>query len=80
MARVKGVSDEHAGWLTRAVYAASRRRLRRVPGPVRVTAHNGWVLTAMCGFEMGLERAHHVEERLKVLAEIRAATMVGCPF
>jgi len=31
-------------------------------------------------FEFAGERAHRVEARLKELAQIKAATLVGCPF
>lgn len=80
MARIEGVSDRDAGWFARIVYAFSRKKLKRVVGPLRVAAHQPWILAAMGGFEMGLERARRVEERLKALGEIRAATLVGCPF
>jgi hypothetical protein len=80
MSRINGIKDREAGWFARLVYRFARQRLGRVPVPLRVMAHHSWVLAGSGGFEMALERSHAVEERVKVLAEIRAATLVGCPF
>jgi hypothetical protein len=45
-----------------------------------VIGHHPWTLAAVGAFEMALDRSRHVEGRLKELAQIKAATLVGCPF
>jgi hypothetical protein len=84
--RIEGISDERAGLFARFVFWLTRRKLRkldgngRVVGPVRVMAHHPTLLATYGSFESGLERCRKVPERLKSLAMIRAATLVGCPF
>ena len=43
-------------------------------------AHNGWVLAANGAYELAIARANRVPERLKALASLKAAAMIGCPF
>jgi len=48
--------------------------------PVKITAHHPRLLRAYGEMETGQAAAHSVEPALKSLAEIKAATMIGCPF
>jgi AhpD family alkylhydroperoxidase len=66
--------------VARIAYAISRRRYGHVLGPIAVTAHNPTVLTGYLAFELALERADRVDQRLEDLAGTRAATLTGCPF
>jgi AhpD family alkylhydroperoxidase len=58
----------------------ARRRVGRVPAPVGIMAHHRAVLAAAMGFELGLERARDVDVKLKELAVLKAASLVGCRF
>jgi hypothetical protein len=80
MARIEGVSETRAAWLARLAYRFARRRLGKVPEPVAVTAHHAWILGGMGAYELALERARLVDPKLKALASIKAAALVGCPF
>ena len=80
MARIEGVSDAEAGLVTRGVYLGTKRMLRRVPEPLRIMAHSKPVMWADVMFELALGRAHSVPARLKSLASIKAAALVGCVF
>jgi hypothetical protein len=80
MSRIEPVSERHAGWFVRLVYSFAKKRLGKVPGPLRVLAHHPTLLAGTGAFEMSLERARRVEPRLKNLAQIRVATLVGCVF
>jgi hypothetical protein len=80
MARIEGLSKKRASWLTRFVYWMSERMFKRLPEPVTVAAHNGAVFRAIVGYEFFFGKASRVDHRLKALAEVKAATMVGCPF
>jgi alkylhydroperoxidase family enzyme len=65
----------------RLVALAARRRLGRVPAFVGILARHPGVLAGAAVFEGALDkRAHVVPARLKELAALRAATLVGCPF
>jgi hypothetical protein len=80
MARIEGVPPRRAGLLVRLVYRLSRRMIGKVPEPLAIAAHNGWILQGYTGYEFALGRARRVDARLKVLAELKAAALVGCPF
>jgi hypothetical protein len=78
--RIQGVPEKRAGLLARLSYRYSKRTLGKVVEPIAVSAHNTSILAAYGAFEFALQRARRVEEKLKVLAELKAGTLVGCPF
>ena len=86
MARMQGVEPHEAGWLTHLIYGFVKRALysvtgiARVPEPIKITAHHPKLLWAVGQMERGQAAATSVPVRLKALAGIRAATLVGCPF
>jgi AhpD family alkylhydroperoxidase len=80
MARINGVSAKNASPLVRLVYRLSRRRLGRDVDPVFVYAHAPGLLVGYGMLEQATARQDRVEERLKVLAETKAAAVVGCEF
>ena len=80
MARIEGVEARQAGLFVRFAYWLARRKLGRVVAPVKITAHHPRLLRAMAAMEMGQEAARSVEASLKMLAQIKVAMLVGCPF
>ena len=80
MMRLEGVPKQKAGLFARLSYRFSERRFGKVVDSLAVMAHQPWVLFGSAMFELGSERAKTVEPRLKALAQIKAATLVGCPF
>ncbi len=80
MARIEGIGDKQANLLTRSMYSAVRRKIGRVPEPVRISAHQGRLLAALGGMEMAQEAMHSVEPVIKALAGIKTAMLIGCPF
>ncbi len=80
MARIEGVPQRRAGLFARFIYWYARRWLGKVPEPLTVTAHHGWVLQGYSAYEFALGRARLVDARLKALAGLKAAALVGCPF
>src|SRR5215470_19560698 len=80
MARIEGVSDAEAGLVTRGVYRGTERMLRKVPEPLRIMAHSKPVMWADVMFELALQRAHSVPTRLKAIASVKVAALVGCVF
>ena len=80
MARVEGVPAARAGLFVRLAYWFTRRRLRTVPEPLAIMAHQPAILAGVAGYELALERARLVDPRLKTLAGLKAAALVGCPF
>jgi alkylhydroperoxidase family enzyme len=80
MTRIDGVPARNAGPLVRLIYRLSRRRLGRDVDPVAVYAHAPGLLIGYGCFEQATDKQKHVEERLKVLAETKAAAVVTCEF
>ena len=80
MARIQGVPEGRGGVLVRFAYRFARRLLGKVPEPLTVAAHHAWVFRAYSAYEFALGRAKLVDERLKILASIKAAALIGCPF
>ena len=78
MARI----DPHParGLFVRLAYWFARRRFGRVPGPLAIYAHNRSTLSAVAGFELAFERGRAAPARLKELASVKVATLVGCRF
>ena len=77
MSRLAGAPPR--GWL-RFLYWAVRRRLGRDTEPLAVVAHQRTILKGVIGYELMLERARLVDQRLKVLASVKTASLVGCVF
>jgi hypothetical protein len=84
MARIEGADPNKQGvfqgLFTRIIYSMTKRKIGRAVMPVRIAAHHSKLLWGYGQMEQSLLGSHLVEERLKNLAELRVATLVGCPF
>ena len=78
MARIEPAA--RAGWFARLGYWFSMRRFGRVAEPLAVAAHHGAIVFGYSTYELALDRARLVDKRLKTLASLKAAALVGCPF
>jgi len=80
MARIEGIADKQADVFTRSFYAAVRRKIGHVPDPLRITAHQPRLLSALGGMELAQEAMRTVDPVVKALVGIKAAMLIGCPF
>lgn len=80
MGRILGVSESRAGLFTRFVYRASRRMFGKVAESLTIKAHHPKIFFGAAMMERAEAKAQLAPAKLKALAEIRAATMIGCPF
>ncbi len=80
VARIAGVPEDTRSPLIRLSYRESRRRYGEVADPLRIYAHNPKVLLGYAALEAATERSTHVGERLKHLAQVRAAMVCGCEW
>ena len=84
MARISGAPSNRGGLLRRLfvglVYSLTRRRLGHVIMPVQVTAHHAKLFWGYLQMEQSQMSSKLVDAKLKGLAELRVATLVGCPF
>ncbi len=68
------------GLFTRIVYAMTKRKIGRVVMPVKIAAHHPKLLWGYGQMEQSLFSSRLVDSGLKNLAQLRVATLVGCPF
>ena len=88
MKRIAGVSAEQAGPLLKLAYFFTRRSARQLTGrapermldPLEVYALRPGLLVGIAGLETATARLHRLDERLKNLAELKAATLTGCEY
>jgi hypothetical protein len=84
MARIPGARSNQGNLIRRLfvgiVYFLTQRRLGRVIMPIQVTAHHGRIFWGYIQMEQSQMGSHLVDHKLKGLAELRVATLVGCPF
>jgi len=84
MARIPGAPRNQGGVIRRLfvgiAYSLTRRRLGRVIMPVQITAHHPKILWGYGQMEQSQASSKLIDPKLKGLAELRVATLVGCPF
>ncbi len=80
MTRIEGARARGPRPLLRLLYALSRRQLGRDVDQVAVYGHSPGLLMGYGAFEQATGRQHRVDERLKALAELKAAAVVSCEF
>lgn len=84
MARIPGAANNQGGLIRRLfvgiVYSLTKRRLGRLIMPVQVTAHHPKILWGYGQMEQTQASSELICPKLKGLAELRVATVVGCPF
>jgi AhpD family alkylhydroperoxidase len=80
MAHLAPVAAGHAGLFVKLVYWFAQRRLGRVPTPLGIMAHHPPTLRAVGAFELLTETPTALDLRLRELAVLKAATVVGCRF
>lgn len=80
MTRIQTVPEREAGPVGRFAYRFSRRRYGAVSESLKVTAHHRRLLLGYGLFELALDHSRLVDKRLKALAEIKVAALVGCEF
>lgn len=89
MTRIAGVSARQAGPLVKLAYFFTRRQIARLTGrettegmiePLEMYAHLPGLLLGYGKLEQATAKLHRLDERLKVLAELKAATLTNCEY
>lgn len=78
MARLQ--APKRPGPFARVAYWMSRRDFGKLPEPVELRAHHPGLLRGDRALEWEMHRASAVDVRLKELAWIKAAALVGCEW
>jgi hypothetical protein len=84
MARLPGADPGKqgllSGLLTHVAYALTKRKVGRVVMPVQIVAHHSRILWGHAQMELSLGASRLIDAGLKNLAQLRVATLIGCPF
>jgi AhpD family alkylhydroperoxidase len=88
MSRIEGVSGKSAGQFTRLALWFARRKIARLTGrspagmiePAEAYAHVPQLMLGCGMLEQATAKLDRVEERVKVLAEMKAATLTHCEW
>lgn len=79
MARMDGVPEERADFVARFLFRAIRKQVGKVGDTWKIVAHAPGLLRGWAAMEWFLDRASGVDSKLKRLAQLKVALMVGCP-
>ena len=92
MTHFAGAPPRQAGPLVKLAYFFTRRHYARLTGretrlinermlePLKMYAHVPGLLRAIAGLEQATARLHRLDDRLKYLAELKAATLTHCEY
>jgi AhpD family alkylhydroperoxidase len=80
MPRIEPRPAENASERVQQVYTGMERVYGRMLEPVSVTAHSETILDGYLAFERGMRKATALDRKLKELANLKTATLIGCPF
>lgn len=87
--RVAGTNERKTGPWTRALMWVGRRETKKLTGretttemiePAQAFSHTPGLLLGYGMFEWAVAKAHRMDERLKVLAELKAAALTHCEW
>ncbi len=78
--RVRGLEENEASVLVKPLYAAVRKVLGKVVQPVKVQSRRPGIAWFGNLFGLAIEKSGKVEARIHVMAQLRAAQIIECPF
>jgi hypothetical protein len=78
MSRIRRVTKKNASLISKVLFAAVRRRLGRLPESWQIMAQAPRLHLGRAIFELLLDRSHLVPLRLRRLADVKTAMLIGC--
>ena len=79
MARIAVLEQGRIALISHALFRAARRRLGRLPESWEIMANVHRLHLRRGTFELLFDSSHLVPRRLRRLADVKAAMLVGCP-
>lgn len=88
MARISGVSASEAGLKTKLILRFGPKMMEKLTGrrpengmePITIYAHAPKLLGGILKLEQATAKADRVDEHLKILAQLKASTIIGCEY
>ena len=78
--RIKGIDPDSPPEAVKPLFDRSREHYGRVISPNLVMGHRPEILLAASGLGRAIDSSNAIEPSLKIMASVRAAQMIGCPF
>jgi hypothetical protein len=78
--RIKGVEESKAPFSVKPLFMASRKILGKVVEPLKVMARRPSIAWFGNLLGVAIEKSGTIEARIHILAQLRAAQIVECPF
>lgn len=80
MARMSGLEPSRASWSARIIFWFAKKRLGHIPQGTKILAHDPRLLRQFTRMTFYSEAKGELPKRLKRLAMLKTAMLVGCPF
>jgi len=78
--RIKGIEESNAPLLMKPLYIGSKKMVGKVVEPLKIQAHRPSIAWFGSLFGLAIDKSGKVEARIHVMAQLRAAQIVECPF
>ncbi len=79
MARLQGVPEREVNWFIRYFFRTVRRRMGHLSEAWTIAAHRPGLLVGWILHEAAYDRSQVLDRRLRTLAQLKVAALVGCP-
>jgi len=80
MVRMSGLEANRASWSARIVFWFAKKKLGHIPEGTKILAHDPRLLRQFTRMTLYSEAKGEFPKRLKRLAMLKTAMLVGCPF
>jgi len=78
--RIEGLDYKQAPQSIRSLYGKFKQMFGHVIAPYMVMAHRPAILRAAAHMGRAMAHSRALDDKLKTMACVRAAQMIGCPF
>ncbi len=78
--RIKGIEEKDAPFFLKPLYIGFRKLVGKVGTSLKVSAHRPSIAWFGNLFGIAIEKSGKLERRIHLLAQLRAAQIVECPF
>ena len=78
--RIEGIEENKVPLVVKPLYIGSKKAVGKVVEPLKVQAHRPSIAWFGNLLGIAIEKSGKVEARIHVLAQLRAAQIVECPF
>ena len=80
MSRMSGLEPNRASWSARIIFWFAKRRLGHIPEGTKILARDPRLLRQFTRMTLYSEAEGKFPRRLKRLAMLKTAMLIGCPF